>query len=157
MSQPRRLKSVDGVRWAAFKRLDIPDFEHPERTYLRRWRLIETPWFGIKLHHILLPDGDRAFHDHPWSFVSLILKGGYTEETPRSLPGRPGLLRGPGACIFRRRPGSLHRLAAEDLHRITELHGSCWTLVINGPRRREWGFVADGTWTDWRTYTGASS
>jgi hypothetical protein len=142
-----KLQSVDGRRWAAFKRFDIPDMDRPDRTYLRRWRIVETPWFGVKVHHILMTDSDRAHHDHPWSFVSLILRGGYEES-----------IRGVAETVRRRRrPGRWHRMPAEGLHRITTLYGrSCWTLVVNGPRRREWGFVEPGSeWVDWRTYTGA--
>jgi hypothetical protein len=62
------------------RRVDIPDYTEPDKTYLRRWYLIETPWFGLKLHHILRSDQpNRGFHDHPWSFVSFKLRGSYTE------------------------------------------------------------------------------
>lgn len=145
-----KLRGVDGARWAVFKRLDIPEFENPSQIYLRRWRLLESPWFGVKLHHVLLPDGDRAMHDHPWSFVSLILHGGYSEDIIDKAGRRVRVCR---------RVGSLHRLRATGLHRITELHGDCWTLVVNGPRRREWGFVPDASWGEpgkiwvpWRQY-----
>ena len=33
----------------------------------------------IYLHHFLRSDHDRALHDHPWNFVSIILRGGYWE------------------------------------------------------------------------------
>lgn len=155
--------SQTGRRWSFLERLDIPDALDPDRTYLRRWYIIGTPWGGLYLHHILLPDGDRALHDHPWSFVSLILRGGYTEQRPWLRPnGEPMIRHWPSArphhTEHRMRPGRLRRMPAEGLHRITELHGDCWTLVAVGPRRREWGFVGDdGKWTDWRTYTGAPS
>jgi hypothetical protein len=48
--------------------------------YLIRWA-INTPLLGIKLHHILRSDEDRDLHDHPWSFLSVILWGGYWEHT----------------------------------------------------------------------------
>lgn len=140
-------------RFTFLERFDIADVANADDTYLRRWYLIETPWFGIKLHHILRADADRALHDHPWSFVSLILRGGYTEERPLehvSSPGFPWLVE-----RIRRRPGRLHRVRADELHRIDELHGSCWTLVVNGPKRRTWGFSeGPGEWTAWDLYLG---
>jgi hypothetical protein len=148
-----KLSNIDGRRWGLFQRRDITDLFDSTDVYLRRWRLIETPWFSVKLHHILRPDADRALHDHPWSFVSVILRGGYTEQVPlwggSLAAARSGMTR-----MARRWPGKAHRVRAEGLHRIAQLHGDCWTLVFCGPRRREWGFVptATGEWVDWRTY-----
>lgn len=48
-----------------------------------RYKLLHTPWFGLYFHRIMRSDMGRHFHDHPWSFLSLILRGGYTEHTPR--------------------------------------------------------------------------
>lgn len=47
--------------------------------YLRRWRLIQTPYAAIYLHKIVRPDSDPFVHDHPWSFISFVLKGAYAE------------------------------------------------------------------------------
>lgn len=37
---------------------------------------------SIRLHWIHTPDLDRALHDHPWTFLSVVLIGSYTEERP---------------------------------------------------------------------------
>lgn len=104
--------------------------------YLVRWRLVQTPWFAVYLHHILRSDDDRALHDHPWAFLSLILWGGYFEFTPAGCRWR-----GAGSLVFHK---------AEDLHRL-ELDRPAWTLVFCGRRRREWGFrFADG-WRSWQS------
>src|ERR1700733_7651031 len=42
--------------------------------YVRRWYL-ETPFGSIRVHHWLHSDDDRAFHDHPWWFWTLVLRG----------------------------------------------------------------------------------
>jgi hypothetical protein len=52
-------------------------------------RAINTRFGGVKLHHILRSDDDRDLHDHPWSFLSIVLKGGYWEHTPTDCPSRP--------------------------------------------------------------------
>lgn len=93
--------------------------------YVYRWR-VETPWFSLRLHHWLHSDDDRNQHDHPWAFVTFILKGSYTdigaEVEQRCTPGH-----------FYYRP-ALHkhwvRLDAKD----------CWTFVVTGPRVHSWGF-----------------
>src|SRR3954462_14608228 len=69
--------------WALFRKVDIigqdPD-TGADTLYLRRWLFVRTPWFQVMLHKINRPDADRHLHDHPWSFRSLILKGGYVEH-----------------------------------------------------------------------------
>jgi len=138
-------------RWAFFSRFDIRD---PDGTlYLRRWRILQTPWFAIYLHKIATPDKDRDLHDHPWSFASLVLLGGYDEllhEHPaddaidgyRPMGGH--VRRGWLSIAFRR---------ATDAHRITRLHRTpTWTLVLTGARRRSWGFYTAHGYVDWKTY-----
>lgn len=129
----------------------------PDRSpYMRRW-VLEARWFTVRLHHILREDYDQAtFHDHPWSFVSVLLWGGYAEQQP----GGPELLR---AAIGRFLDSQVrwgHRLvafrSAETLHRITWVpEGGAWTLVFTGPKRRVWGFVDERAWVDWRTWVKA--
>ena len=98
--------------------------------------------FNIMLHHIVLSDQD-GMHDHPWWYFTLILKGGYIEETPDGT-----FWRGPGHFRISR-PTSLHKLTLRDT--VTD-HGA-WTLFIKGPKVRDWGFIRpDGLWEYWRTY-----
>lgn len=40
---------------------------------LTRYFLLQTRWLGVYLHHLHASDDDRAMHDHPWTFVSLLL------------------------------------------------------------------------------------
>jgi hypothetical protein len=144
-------------RWQFMQRRDIPVSTDDPTVYLRRWYVVATPWGQILLHHILLPDAARALHDHPFSFASLILRGGYAEEALIADPGYEPAERTPFVLTHHRRPGRWHFMRAEGLHRIAQLHGDCWTLVLTGPRRRTWGFVEPGRgWVDWRTYLGVS-
>lgn len=100
--------------------------------------------FNIMLHHIVLSDQD-GFHDHPWWYFTLILKGGYWEETPDGI-----FWRGPGHFRISR-PESLHKLTLPN--RWHDGPPSAWTLFIKGPKVRDWGFIrSDGHWEYWRTY-----
>jgi hypothetical protein len=101
------------------------------QTYMRRFHLVRTRWFQIYLHQICASDAGPDFHDHPWSFVSIILAGGYSEHTPEGT-----FVRKTGHIIYRS-AGSPHRL---------ELSKPAWTLVITGRERREWGFLTDSGW-----------
>ena len=55
-----------------------------ECPYMRRW-VIDLYFFSIRLHHWMASDDQRHYHDHPWDFISLILKGGYMDVNPDAL------------------------------------------------------------------------
>ena len=97
----------------------------PTCPYLVRWR-IETKWGSIRLHHWLAPDDDRHYHDHPWDFVTFVLKGGYRDSSPDGEQ-------------YLNAPAIQHRSATHQ-HTVFPKKGGCWTLVITGPKIRSWGF-----------------
>jgi hypothetical protein len=121
------------------------------RPYLDRLRLVQTPLFGVYLHRIHQPDTDRDPHDHPWPFLSLVLSGAYTERVWAGKGHRRDDLH---SLEFRRRRGSLHRMSVKRAHMITEVDGLLWTLVVTGPRVRDWGFWTDMGLVSWREYLG---
>lgn len=93
---------------------------------VRRW-MVQTPVGSVRLHHWLGVDDPRAHHDHPWWFATLVLRGGYADVTPRTREE----LRAPAARLRR----------AGHVHQVRPLPGpDCWTAVLTGPARREWGF-----------------
>lgn len=110
--------------------------------YLVRYRLISTPWFGVYLHHILRSDQDQEKHDHPWSFFSWVLWGSYREfladEDYRT------------RCVHRRWL-SFAKRTCDQFHRV-ELDRPVWTLILVGPKTKEWGFLVDGKQLPWREY-----
>lgn len=133
-------------------KFEIPDATDPSQIYLRRWNVITTPWFSLKVHNIRLPDGDRALHCHPWAFGTLILKGGYLEELPIDPNQRQGVWR---TRLVRRNRFSWHRLSAEGLHRIHEVEPDTWTFVISTGTQRQWGFAPRaGEWYPYYRYLG---
>lgn len=121
---------------------------NPANPYLYRWLLFRAPFglLSVFLHRIVRPDDDPDPHDHPWLFwIVRILEGGYWEETEdHPILGRE--------C----RPGSW-MIHGRHLHRIDAFRGGfseSWSLVIAGPKVREWGFVdrLTGCWTRWQAY-----
>lgn len=128
-------------RWRFFHRTELVGLDGTP--YLTRWHIIDTPFGGIMLHRFHGPDPGRHLHDHPWSFLSIVLRGGYLEEN-FTWP------------VYVKR-WSYHR--AEDAHRVARLFRTpTWTLIIRGRRRRQWGFfLAEALtirWVHWETYCG---
>jgi len=86
--------------------------------------VLDLGLFSIRLHHWNFGDDPRAHHDHPWWFIVLVLKGSYTDVSPS---GSQEMNRWSLAY----RPAS---------HRHTVVTKGCWTLLLCGPEKREWGF-----------------
>jgi hypothetical protein len=128
------------------------DIRRGETLLFRRWYLTPRRWPCVVLiHHFLSPDVDPDPHDHPWPFLTFILKGGYHEHVyTAAAPAR--LVRELVA-----RPGTARYRSAKHVHKVARLlTGSCWTLVVTFGRRRTWGFRTPAGFVDWRTYTGAA-
>lgn len=86
---------------------------------------------GRALHHFTAADEGDEWHDHPWSFTSEILAGGYAEDIVIKLDPFTVLQR----III---PGTTNLVPADRIHRITRLLADdCWTLVTAGPVERD--------------------
>ena len=110
------------------------------QVYLSRWGFGHDRVGRVLLHRMDAPDPGLDLHDHPWSFVSIVLRGGYTEV-------RCDARITSGDRVNARRPGSVQLMRLDETHTIVRLHRQrCWTLVIGGPRRRRWGFYVNGKW-----------
>lgn len=153
------------------KWFDIESGHNPGHVYLRRLRIIQCPLFGIYLHQIYEPDTQAGRditmpHDHPYSFLALILVGGYQEqawETHKGLRGR-ALVKS-SRRLRTHRPGHVNTVGMGMAHFITKLFRiPTWTLVLRGPGRKArvvgyegkqalWGFYdQQGRFIFWKTY-----
>lgn len=118
----------------------------PECPYLRRWALV-LGLFSIRVHHFYRSDDERAHHDHPWWFVTLVLKGGYTDVSG-PMDGRFCSRCGgtdPGCYICGERldhlgPGSIRYRPALHQHTVRTDPDGAWTIILTGPNVRTWGF-----------------
>ncbi len=107
-----------------------------QEPYLTRYYLFlkDRKWFpfNIFLHNFHKSDPDDL-HDHPWPFITIILKGGYWEHTPKGK--------------FWRGAGTINCAGSKSLHRVELEPGvDTWTLFMPGPTVREWGFIDKGIW-----------
>lgn len=144
---PVKHRSVTSPRWALFKWFDIPDSRDQDYTYLRRLRIVQTPWFAFLLHFIFVPDLDQDPHDHPWNFWSFVVRGGYTERFFEFVHDR-------NFSHFRKRHlrWSLHRMRVEHAHQIDGISPRTCTLLFVGRRQRDWGFWMSEGFIPWKTY-----
>ena len=142
-------KATQFSSWAFMQKFYIGGRENP---YIIRWTLVRTPLGSLMVHKMCRSDYERALHDHPWNFVSVVLKGFYWEAV------------GPGARVMRKRWSVAYRPATWK-HRVVlplargefinnpPKHEPCWTLVLCSRRLRSWGFwMPDGTWCWWRKH-----
>lgn len=118
--------------------------------YLLRWYVIpRNPILNVYLHQFLHDDEDRALHDHPWWFISIMLKGAYEELARYTDTSSFWTLRTAPSFAFRK---------AEHAHRVVlpKRHdGSvvpCWTLVVTGRVVRDWGFYCPQGWRHWKQF-----
>jgi hypothetical protein len=140
--------------WALWSWIDIPDRNDPTQTYLRRLRIIRTPLFALYLHFIFLADNDRDPHDHPWDFVSFVIRGSYTERLYDRF-NSIGRFRYKPMFLGEWTHGrfSFHRMTKEFAHRITSIEPGLVTLVLIGRETKEWGFwTEDGAFIPWFEY-----
>lgn len=108
-------------------------FERPIAWLLQRFDI------AIRLHHILRSDNDRHFHDHPWPYITLVLRHGYCEVTPMDL-------RRPLVEYTHRRQwitaGRMLYRPAKSWHRLAVYPDlQPWTLFITFKKQQTWGFL----------------
>jgi len=127
-SRKEQKNVLDKSRWMLWRWFDIII---DNELYLSRLTLFNTPWFGLRLHWIHKPDPDRGLHTHPWSFLSLVLRGGYNEiisKDPANVGGKERSVRW------------FNRMNTTSGHRIVSIKSNTMTLVLTGRKQKDWGF-----------------
>lgn len=155
----------------------LPDTEligPPDCPILHRWTFAVFRGRKLLLHHFQPNADDRAEHDHPSPFWTLVLWGGYDDRvpcrfcngtdrhdpgvafaSPRTRPDGSAYCTGcQGGLVLgdQMRPGMLRRRAAEYRHVTRVGPRGCWTLVLMGRKTRRWGFWERGVWWFWRDH-----
>ena len=102
-----------------------PDYHKAEPFMVRYYLLFRKrpKWFPFNiLAHQLLKSDLGDLHDHYWSYITIILRGGYWETTEKGT-----FWRGPGYIGFRK---------GTDRHSLKIPEGkSTWTLLFVGPNK----------------------
>lgn len=107
-----------------FKDIGWP--EHGEE--FTRFTLLKTRWGNLYLHRLKCLKMIPFCHDHPWWFLTLILRGGYWEYTTAT------------SWVWRR-PGSLLYRPATHRHGVMT-PAVMWSLVLTGPKCRDWAMTS---------------
>jgi hypothetical protein len=101
----------------------------PECPYAYRW-ILNLWLFSIRVHQWVRSDDKRYFHDHPWSFITIVLRGSYVDVSPA---GRDPLSL--GSIRFRK---------ATHQHYVEVPRGGALTLLVTTLPVRHWGFWVKG-------------
>lgn len=133
----RKYKS--GTGWCIWRWTDVPT------GYIVRLHVIKTPWWAICVHWLNTPDPEPYLHDHPVSFLSILLKGAYSDKRYDS------------HFCYCGKPHRMHRhfnfIRATDKHTIDWVSaGGAVTLCFMGPKVREWGFHTPEGFMGWKDY-----
>lgn len=118
--------------------------KRPVRSFQLRWReALGKPWcpyahrtmlnlglFSIRVHEWHRSDDKRFMHDHPWHFITLVLRGSYTDVSAK---GRDRLT-----------VGSVRVRRADHAHYVEVPVGGCLTIIVTSKKVREWGFWVKG-------------
>lgn len=96
-------------------------------------RLLQRFDVAVRVHHILRSDSGRDPHDHPWPYLTVILRGGYWEQRYNDSGALVSVRwHGVGSILFRR-ANSWHKLEVP-------VGKTAWTLFITGKKAQTWGF-----------------
>lgn len=124
--------------WLVPYRSDVGDGTGPVTWRRPAAKALQFFDIAVRVHEIRRSDDVRAFHDHPWSYLTIILKGGYWEVTPNydasgMFKGEHRAWHGPGSILWR---------SAQSWHRLELSEGrTAMTLFITGRWRQQWGFL----------------
>ena len=109
----------------------------PECPYAERWAIDLGRLGSFRIHRWFRSDDKRNPHDHPSDFITLVLKGAYTDRC--TIPLEDATEPAP-VFLERMTPGTIRRRKAEHRHVVDVDSGGCWTLLYFWPKRRDWGF-----------------
>lgn len=119
-------------KFTKFKPFQIRWREHlgrPECPYLYRWSFVFFN-FSIRIHHWIRSDVKTHFHDHPYDFLSIVIKGSYHNITPNARTKVSA--------------GSVWISKGTELHYLEIPRGGAWTLLFCSRPYKKWGFFVNG-------------
>lgn len=108
---------------------------------------IQKMGFAVRIHEILRSDSGRDPHNHPWPYLTIILKGAYIEERYDDAGNLiDAEWHGPGSILYRP-ANSWHKLWLREGRTVT-------TLFITGKKCQRWGFATPEGFVPYNKYPG---
>jgi hypothetical protein len=129
--------------------------------YVATWRqpirwILQKLGIAVRLHCIHTPDLDRAMHDHPWTFISVVLRGWYIEARPLRPESFLPTSSDPEEEMEQSHPRAAGGYALRRFyhrHKITAVSpGGVWTLFVTFRKRQPWGFYTPGGKIWWQVF-----
>lgn len=93
--------------------------------------MLDFWFFSIRLHKFNQSDDQRALHDHPWPFLTVIVAGGYWDVTK----DEDGYVQ-----MERLRAGSIRYRPLGHIHTVKLGDKPSWSIVLTGRYQHRWGF-----------------
>lgn len=144
----RSRKYRSGTRWCFWRWTDV------DNEFILRLHILKTPWFAICLHWIRKPDPEPWLHDHPVSFLSIVLRGWYEEmRHPLQRWDTYEEWRAAKTRLRMRKWWNWIWASPDDQHTITDCAPHTLTLCFMGPKVREWGYHTPEGWVHWKQYS----
>lgn len=143
-------RDTEQVNWGRTS-FDEPKYIMVKTPYLIRYTLLSCKFFTIKIHKALISDPNEP-HDHPWNYLSIILKGGYWEEIIVSEVVHTNIstmerLYSNRITTKWYKPGSILYRKGDRLHKLIIPEGkSCISLIFTFKKWRKWGYLKEGSW-----------
>jgi hypothetical protein len=101
------------------------------------------------LHWIKKPDPEPWLHDHPVSFLSMVLRGEYDELRWQKGITPYGKM---SSWLRKRRWFNWIKASPDDRHAIVRCAPHTLTLCFMGPKTREWGYHTSDGWVWFKDY-----
>lgn len=123
--------------------------------YMIRYFVIKSRWLNLYIHRFMRSDRDDL-HDHPWNFVTYLVRGAYTEKKWNPKTKTIDVTRrfnhhthGPiKANVFvYRRATDQHQVITDQVYTMQGADNAPLTVCLTGPKIRDWGFIKETTMT----------
>lgn len=107
--------------------------------HFKRFSIFACRYFSIYIHHIYKADQDKHLHNHPWNYVSMVIKGSYLEQ---SVAGVNHIM-----------PFSFNYAKRNRFHKILKLNDEkVISIFITGKRHKTWGYNVDNFYIEHDVY-----
>ncbi|ENA26968.1 hypothetical protein HMPREF1487_09447 [Pseudomonas sp. HPB0071] len=100
-------------------------------SYERGFCLLKTSFFVIELNKVTAQKGE-TLHDHPWSAICLVVRGGYVERTLS-----------PGLVLKEKQVRWFKYISATRFHAIIGAKPNTWVLTIRQTPKKGRGYISD--------------
>lgn len=93
--------------------------------------MLDFYWFSFRMHKWVGDDDTRAYHSHPWNFITFIIKGYYLDVSLDENNNKETTLMYPGSFGFRKR---------NYRHYVRVIEKPTWTILFTWGGYKQYSF-----------------